>query len=195
MPRLKLTNEQFIQKAREIHGNKYSYSLVEYIHSKDKVKIVCPIHGVWEQTPSMHLKGQGCKSCADIVRSETSGWSRTSFKEKCIKNNNSKGILYILECFDDTETFIKIGITSRSIKQRYRGTRDMPYEYTILHEIVGSPEFIYDLETLLHKKSKNYKYTPITQFAGSSTECFEADLTYLSKLNDYLDFNKEEGVS
>ena len=132
----------------------------------------------------------GCPQCS----LSESGFTRTKFKDKCDKNNDAKGILYILECYNDTETFIKIGITSRSIKERYRAKAKMPYEYTILHEITGSPEFIFDLETLLHRKSKNYKYIPITPFAGSSTECFEVDLTYLSKLNDYLDFKKETGV-
>jgi len=62
----------------------------------------------------------------------------------------------------------------------------MPYNYKVLHEITGSPEYIYNLETLLHKKSKNYKYIPITSFGGSSTECFEANKDYLTNLNTYM---------
>lgn len=248
MSRPKLTTEQFIIKAKTVHGDKYTYELVDYKHSKDKVKIICPIHGIWGQTPNVHLSGKGCPHCAgnealsataksefttkaniihnskysyELVEykhskekvkiickhhgiyeqvpnshlqgrgcpvcalSET-GWTRTKFKDKCIKNNNSKGILYILECFNDNERFIKIGITSNSIKKRYDSTKDMPYNYKILHELVADPEVIYDLETLLHKKSINYRYTPITQFGGSSTECFEADTTYIQKLNTYI---------
>lgn len=41
----KLTTEQFIEKARLVHGDKYDYSKVEYINSDTKVCIVCPIHG------------------------------------------------------------------------------------------------------------------------------------------------------
>ena len=85
----------------------------------------------------------------------------------------------------------RYGITSRSIKKRYDSKTTMPYEYTTLHEISGSPEYIYDLETLLHKKSINYRYTPNIPFGGSSTECFKADSAYLSKLNTYLDFKKQ----
>ena len=54
----------FILKAREIHGEKYDYSLVQYINTDTKVKIICPIHGEFEQTPYKHLKGQKCKSCS-----------------------------------------------------------------------------------------------------------------------------------
>jgi len=185
-----IAKSEFPTRAAIVHNNKYDYSLVEYKSALTKVKIICSIHGVFEQKPSDHLKGHGCAKCGN----ESIGWTRTKFKDKCIKNNNGSGILYVLECFNDSESLIKIGITSHSIKERYHSKASMPYEYTVLHEIVGSPEFIYDLETLLHKKSKNYKYSPSIPFGGSSTECFEANPTYLDKLNIYLDF-KRKGTS
>ena len=55
--------EQFIQKSNEIHNNKYDYSLVEYQNMKTKVKIICPIHGQFEQEPKHHLNGCGCPNC------------------------------------------------------------------------------------------------------------------------------------
>jgi hypothetical protein len=61
----KYDNDIFIEKSKEIHGDKYDYSLVEYKDSKTKVKIICPKHGIFEQNPSHHLLGQGCKFCAD----------------------------------------------------------------------------------------------------------------------------------
>ena len=179
---IKLTTEQWIQKANLIHHNKYDYSLVDYVTSKLKVKIICKHHGVFEQTPANHLRPQSCPLCALAE----SGWSRTSFKDKCIKNNENRGILYVLECFSNTERFVKIGITSKSIKERYSSLIKMPYNYKVLHEITGDPEVIYDLETLLHKKSKHYKYIPTTYFAGSSTECFLSDKDYIQNLNTYI---------
>lgn len=58
------TTKQFIEKAKEIHGERYDYSLVDYVNSKKKIKIVCPIHGVFEQTPNGHLRGYNCPLCA-----------------------------------------------------------------------------------------------------------------------------------
>ena len=55
--------DEFINEAIEVHGYKYDYSKVEYINNKTKVKIVCPIHGEFEQVPSFHLNGQGCPKC------------------------------------------------------------------------------------------------------------------------------------
>ncbi len=175
---------EFVQKSQEIHNNKYAYELVDYVNAHIKVEITCPIHGSWGQTPRNHLSGRGCPHCAN----EASGYTRTKFKDKCIKNNNGLGILYILGCFntDKTEVFIKIGITSNSIKKRYCNKASMPYNYKVLHEIVGDPEYIYNLETLLHKKSRNYRYTPAIPFGGSSSECFIDNKSYLSKLNTYM---------
>jgi len=58
-----MTTEEFIEKAKKIHNNKYDYSKTEYKKSKEKVCIICPEHGEFWQTPNMHLRGQGCVKC------------------------------------------------------------------------------------------------------------------------------------
>ena len=55
--------EEFIEKAKKIHGKKYDYSLVNYINNKVNIKIICPEHGVFEQTPNRHLAGCNCPVC------------------------------------------------------------------------------------------------------------------------------------
>ena len=65
--KLMLKKEDFIQKAKEIHGDKYEYSKVEYVNNRTKVCIICPEHGEFYQTPSNHLKGQGCPICKESV--------------------------------------------------------------------------------------------------------------------------------
>jgi len=59
--------DDFIKKAKKIHGSKYDYSKVEYIKNDVKVCIICPIHGEFLQTPSSHLNKNGCPSCRDSV--------------------------------------------------------------------------------------------------------------------------------
>lgn len=63
----KKTTEQFINESILIHGNKYDYSLVDYINNKSKIKIICPDHGIFEQIPKAHLVGQGCKKCSSAT--------------------------------------------------------------------------------------------------------------------------------
>lgn len=63
----KLEKSDVIKRFRSKHGNKYDYSNVDYINSKTKVKIICPIHGEFEQTPDQHFN-HGCKKCGVDVR-------------------------------------------------------------------------------------------------------------------------------
>jgi hypothetical protein len=60
----RLTKNEFIEKSNLIHNNKYDYSLVEYKNNYTKIKIICPIHGIFEQTPSNHIHAkQDCPMC------------------------------------------------------------------------------------------------------------------------------------
>ena len=68
----------FIKKAILVHGKQYDYSKVVYKHSHEKIGIICPVHGIFWQTPSGHLKGGGCPSCHKIHDSN-------SFIEKAVK--------------------------------------------------------------------------------------------------------------
>lgn len=60
---LALNKDEFISIASKIHYNKYDYSNVIYVNNKIKIKIICPKHGVFEQSPRHHLSGCGCKKC------------------------------------------------------------------------------------------------------------------------------------
>lgn len=71
----------FIEKAHAVHGDKYDYSKVEYVNSSTKVCIICPEHGEFWQTPSMHLYGNGCPICARSNRGLK--YTTETFIEKC----------------------------------------------------------------------------------------------------------------
>ena len=57
------TTNNFIEKAKKVHGNRYDYSKVEYYNYFKKVCIICPEHGEFWQTPANHIKGQNCPLC------------------------------------------------------------------------------------------------------------------------------------
>ena len=67
MPRLK-TQEEIIQEFREVHNDKYDYSLVEYKNDSTSIDIICPIHGVFPQTPNSHKHSHGCPYCAGNIK-------------------------------------------------------------------------------------------------------------------------------
>ena len=61
----KMTTEEFISKAKEVHGNKYDYSKVNYTgNNKTEVCIICREHGEFWQKPNVHLLGYGCDKCS-----------------------------------------------------------------------------------------------------------------------------------
>ncbi len=92
-----LTTEEFIKKAREVHGDTYDYSNVVYKNTRTKVKIKCKTHGEWEQTPQDHIQGRGCPHCgklrcynANKHKLKKRGYDNTIFIEKANIIHNRK---------------------------------------------------------------------------------------------------------
>jgi hypothetical protein len=59
----KVTTQDFIRRAREVHGDKYDYSKSEYLSAMTDITIICPIHGEFQQRPANHYSGRGCREC------------------------------------------------------------------------------------------------------------------------------------
>jgi hypothetical protein len=70
----RLNTDEWIEKARAVHGDKYDYSKVEYRTSKHKVTIVCRLHGDFRQEPTSHCSGSGCPVCGGTKKSSTEEW-------------------------------------------------------------------------------------------------------------------------
>ena len=80
-----MKTEEFISKAKIKHGDKYDYSLVNSPKSRDKVTIICPIHGEFEQKVSSHLSGNGCPKCGKLNSIKTKQLSQQDFVQKQLK--------------------------------------------------------------------------------------------------------------
>lgn len=94
---------EFIDKASTTHNGLYDYNLVDYKNSRTKVAIICKMHGVFMQTPNSHIiKGNGCPLCAAY------GFD----KEK-------PAILYYLRVKTGNEVLYKIGVTNRTVQERF----------------------------------------------------------------------------
>jgi len=163
--------EEFISKAKKIHGDKYSYDKTEYKNAKDKVIITCPIHGDFEQRPNDHLGKRGCSKC----KFEKIGYSKSLWKKAAKESKHFIAfILYVLIVENEEERFIKIGRTFTSLSIRYgksKGGR-MPYNYEEILVIEGGADEIFDLENVLKRKFKDHSYIPKIDFKGK-TECFD----------------------
>ena len=82
--------EIFVSKAKEIHGDKYDYSLVAYVNNREKVRIVCPEHGEFEQSPGKHLDGQGCRKCGAERRGAERRLTTEQFVERAKSAHGNK---------------------------------------------------------------------------------------------------------
>lgn len=81
MATVALTQNEFIQRCKKIHGNTYSYKKVLYTTTKNTIVITCKQHGDFEQKAAKHLRGQGCKKCASLQHSEAMS-NRSSCTER-----------------------------------------------------------------------------------------------------------------
>ena len=97
----RLTNEEFIEKARKVHGNKYDYTLVDYKDAKTPVVIICKKHGQFEQVPNYHLCGNGCQLCYEEKRGQS---GLVTFEEFVKRANMVHGDAYIYSSVDYKKT-------------------------------------------------------------------------------------------
>lgn len=91
----KRTNEEFISEANDVHNKKYDYSLVEYVNTNIKVKIICRDHGIFEKSPSGHLyskNGGGCQKCKPNFKLNTDTFISKSRKFHKDRYDYSKSI-------------------------------------------------------------------------------------------------------
>jgi hypothetical protein len=106
MPR-KLTTEDFIMKAKLIHGDKYDYSLVKYHFNNEKIEIRCLEHGLFKQLPNSHLSGKGCLLCGEKERIKKQSLTKEEFLNKARVNHGDKYDYSIVE-YKNNKTKVKI---------------------------------------------------------------------------------------
>ena len=171
------TTESFIKKSKLVYGDRYLYNKTIYgKNAHEKVTITCRIHGDFDIRPNGFLSAKGgCIQCSRVsaVRKLSTqnnlGWSRTNWIKRL---EGRSAILYILRCWNKKEEFYKIGITGRTVKDRYNSHKSLPYNYEIIHLIESKDiGYIYDLEHKILQKTKHIKYLPELPFQGSLQEC------------------------
>ena len=102
-----LTTEEFIEKAKAVHGNKYDYSKVEYVNSRTKVCIICPIHGDFFQEANSHIQGKKCYLCEQLrKRTKVCGIGVNDLDHPLSKKEMKSYYVWasmIRRCYDENE--------------------------------------------------------------------------------------------
>ena len=83
---MKYTTEEFIEKAKEVHGNKFNYDFIVLTNLENKIKIDCDKHGLIEIKAGNHLRGAGCRKCSN----KNNGIKQRKSIEKFIEESSLK---------------------------------------------------------------------------------------------------------
>lgn len=143
--------EQWEREVTEVHNGKYDYSLVVYKKAVEPVDIICPVHGVFKQTPIAHLTGRGCHKCA-----------RSGF------NPAKDGVVYVLEAHD----CVKVGITNKEVEHRIKAlNKDSSRSFIPVFTIRLSGVDCLSVEKHMHKLLGEDYERVSDRFVGHS-ECF-----------------------
>lgn len=103
-----ITTNEFIDRAKKIHGDKYDYSLVKYTTNRDAVQLICKVHGIFFVLPTNHLKGVECELCAVEMRAFN---QRLSLSEFIYRSNIAHNKFYNYDKVIMQNTKIKVVIS------------------------------------------------------------------------------------
>jgi hypothetical protein len=152
------TQEECIQGFIQTHGVYYDYSRVQYVNSRTKVEIGCPIHGFFRQRPSNHRQGLGCARCSPPPEHHLPG---------------KEAILYLIEATSSAEKFLKFGYTHQgSVKKRYGLRIKNHYDWRVIHTVKRTSSDVKKAENEIRSRFSALQYIPGIQFAGH-TECLK----------------------
>ncbi len=151
--------EQFLEKARKLHGDRYDYSLSEYKRNNVNITIGCPEHGYFQQIPRNHLIGRGCPSC-----------SSTGF------DPTLPATLYYLS-INNGQAY-KIGITNRTIEERF-GIEDRLKITVIAKWHFESGQDARQREIEILRKHYINRYTGPDLLRNGNSELFKSDVLNL----------------
>lgn len=154
----------FIKDANTVHNNKYTYDKVEYVNNKTKVTITCPVHGDFEQVPNTHLSGCGCSECVEF---------RGGFKSYL------PGTLYYIKVTIENDIAYKIGITNRTIEERF--CKDIGKIQIVKTWDFPNGKDARKEEKKILDKFAVYKWTGPALLVDGNTELFDRDVLELDK--------------
>jgi hypothetical protein len=156
--------EEFISKAYSVHSGTYSYQSAVYNTGYEQIEITCKVHGSFWQTANDHLRGSGCPQCA-----------RNGF------DKSKPGTLYYLKILDNNSIFYKIGITNRTVRQRFQNSELEKITIVKIREFEDGAE-AYNKEQEILKMYKEYKYIGEPILLSRNTEIFTIDVLELGGL-------------
>lgn len=166
----KLTQEEFISKCKEKHGDKYDYSKVSYVNISTKINIICKYHGEFIQIAKNHKDGQGCPTCSGRIIIDKSNYMKkfntdvydySLVEDKVLKNSDrlkiidkKTGLIYIQSLKHHKNGKSPTKIESNSLVKKLSEIHNNTFEYVIEKETYYSTDKI----KIINRKTKDEFY-------------------------------------
>lgn len=176
----KLSQDEYLESCKALHGNRYGYDEVRYTTIRDKIRIKCPEHGYFEQIAHDHKNGGGCPKCAEYYRN--------------LDNRDPKipCLLYYIEMKNVDHIFYKVGITTLSVKQRYSSLYldNITIEHVEVAETNLGTAIRAEQQILDEFSIQRIDMRDVLNNVKGGTECFADDVlgTNGLTLDDYINF-------
>jgi hypothetical protein len=170
------TLETFLSQAKEIHGDKYDYSKVQWKNTSAKISIICPIHGEFTQIPQNHIRLKcGCRKCGrEITKSKVNKYDTVYFLKHAKEVYGNKYDYSKSHCFnasDKVEIICTIhGIFKQIANQHIQG-RGCPkcnFDQMARDRAMGKEVFINKAKELFGEK---YDYSKVEYLNGQKKVC------------------------
>lgn len=185
----RFSKEEFIKKATNMHGDRFDYTKTVYKNSVEKFTVTCKLHGDFETHQQLHTENVsgGCRECHRI-RMSTSNKRSSLLSEK----ENKDSIVYHVRLTSPVgEVFDKVGITTKSVKERFNSTEGRGFVYEIIKEyklplhdaILVEENFFKMLDSI----NMRYKIRTLKNYNLSGwTECFESGILAEDTIDECL---------
>jgi len=157
----KITKNEFIEKAKLIHGDKYDYSNVDYVNTTTLVSINCPVHGEFEQIPKSHMNGSGCYFCGLKSLKEKQSMGLEQFIDRATKIYGNE-YEYDFVYYVNTKTKVKInckkhGMFYKTPDEFLKGSGCKECSKTNLRDKFSDDKIVFiNKSNLVHKNKYDY---------------------------------------
>ena len=170
------TLETFLTQAKEIHGNKYDYSKVEWKNTYTKITMICPLHGEFTQVPQNHIRLKcGCRKCGrEIAKAKVNKYNTDYFIEKAKEIHDDKYDYSKVQCFNATDKVGIICLVHGKFKQNANqhlqghGCPKCNFDQMSKDRAMGKELFINKAKELFGEK---YDYSKVEYINGQKNVC------------------------
>lgn len=162
-----IDTSEFVLRARRKYGMLFDYSNVAYTNAHTPIDIRCSIHGWFTQQPDSHITSRyGCPSCG--YTNLCGRYTQKTF-DRTPSLVNKPALLYLIELFHDNERFLKLGICTTTIYDRFTNHTNA-YQWKEIMVVSNTLKCCFDMEQHLLQSSTWDRVTPNIKFDGH-TEC------------------------